>query len=163
MTTNHMWAEQLHKGITRDNMSDNKRPWNETPDKPFSVTLWWDKPGETDTCMTGVDFSTEKEARLALADLPATFSAFKPRELDVPYILLDGPGVHEVTCRTEALKRSERERKEDERMARSENAMQQGMGLGIHAHNEAMGYDSEPYDPDIHDNETPWGESHSAF
>jgi len=128
------------------------RPWNEgDPTKPYTVSLWWDKPGETDTCMTGADFGTEKEARLALADLPATFSSFSARDLDVPYILLDGPNVHEVTERTEAVKRLQRERAEDDRAARHENAMQCGMGMGVHAYNDAMGYDSEPYDPSIHD------------
>ena len=41
-------------------MSDNKRPWNEgDASKPYSVTLWTDTPGETDTCNTGEDFATE--------------------------------------------------------------------------------------------------------
>lgn len=127
---------------------NGKREWNEgNPAKPYSVTLWDDTPGETDTCVTGEDFATEKEARMCLADMDAHF----PHGWDVPYILLDGPGVHEVTTRTHALKRLQREREADERAARSEMAMQCGMGMGIHAYNDAMGYDSEPYDPSIHD------------
>ncbi len=129
-------------------MSDNKRPWNEgDPSKPYSVTLWTDTPGETDTCNTGEDFATEKEARLALADMDAHF----PHGWDVPYILLDGPGVNEVTCRTATLKRFQREKEADQRAWQREIAMEAGMGMGVHAYNDAMGYDSEPYDPDIHD------------
>jgi len=131
---------------------NDKRPWNEgEATKPYTVSLWWDKPVETDTCMTGCDFATEKEARLAQADLETTFPCFRAKELDVPYILLDGPNVHEVTTRTSALKRSQREREADEREARNEYATQCGMEMGIHAYNDAMGYDSEPYDPSIHD------------
>jgi len=131
-------------------MNNDKRPWNEgDASKPYSVTLWHDTPGESDSCMTGEDFATEKEARMCLADMDAHFK----HGWDVPYILLDGPGVHEVTCRTAALKRLQRERESDDREARSEMAMQAGMGLGIHAYNEAMGCDSEPYDPDVHDRE----------
>ena len=138
-------------------MSDNesptgcKRPWNEgDPAKPYSVTLWTDTPGETDTCNTGEDFATEKEARMCLADMDAHF----PHGWDVPYILLDGPkDLHEVTIRTTALKRAQRQRERDDREARNEYATQCGMEMGIHAYNDAMGYDSEPYDPAIHDNE----------
>lgn len=135
-------------------MSDNKRPWNEGgTEKPYSVTLWGEDPTtseDNDSCVTGEDFATEKEARMCLADMNAHFN---PKYYDVvPYVLLDGPnGLHEVTCRTKALKRAQREREEDDRAARSEFAMQAGMGMGIHAYNDAMGYDSEPYDPDIHD------------
>src|SRR5690606_16338959 len=87
--------------------------------------------------------------RLAMADLDAHFP---PSHRDIPFILLDGPnGLHEITCRTEVLKRREKERKEDDNMARRERAMEAGMGLGIHAYNEVMGYDSEPYEPEIHD------------
>jgi hypothetical protein len=133
----------------------SERPWNEgDPAKPYSVTLWTDTPGETDTCNTGEDFATEKEARLAMADMDAHF----PHGWDVPYILLDGPGVHEVTCRTAALKRVQREREADERMARNENAMQCGMAFGVAGYNDAMGYDSEPYDPAIHDTDDYMGD-----
>jgi len=122
---------------------NDKRPWNEgDATKLYSVTLWSDTPGETDTCNTGEDFSTEKEARMCLADLGAHF----PHGYDVPYILLDGPGVHEVTIRTSALKRAQRERDRDDREARSEEAMQAGMMGGIHAYNDAMGCDNEPYE-----------------
>lgn len=124
------------------------RPWNMGgTEKPYTVSLWHDTPEETDTCMTAEDFATEREARMCLADLSAHFQ----QGWDVPYILLDGPGVHEVTCRTEALKRFQRERESDNRAWQREQAMEAGMGLGIHAYNEAMGYDSEPYDPSIHE------------
>lgn len=131
---------------------NDKRPWNDgDTGKPYTVSLWCDTPVETDTCMTGVDFATEKEARLALVDLSPYFPTFRPQELDAPYILLDGPGVHEVITRTHAVKRAQREREADDRMARNEYATQCGMEMGIHAYNDAMGYDSEPYDPAIHD------------
>jgi len=129
---------------------NDKRPWSEGGcDKPFCVSAWSDTPGETDTCSMGVDFSTEVEARECLAQFSARF----PWTKDLPYLLLDGPDVHEVTTRTLQLKRSQREQERDEREARSEQAMQAGMGMGIHAYNDAMGYDSEPYDPAIHDSD----------
>lgn len=132
----------------------NDKPWNDgDPNKPYSVTLWDDTPVETDTCRTGEDFATEKEARMCLADLGAHF----PHGWDVPYIMLDGPGVHEITCRTAALKRAQHQRAKDEREyereARLERAMEAAMGMGIDAYNDAMGYGSEPYDPTIHDDE----------
>jgi hypothetical protein len=130
-------------------MNDN-RPWNMGEGgKPYTVSLWTDTPVETDSCMTGEDFATEKEARMCLADLSAHF----PQGWDVPYILLDGPDVHEVTTRTLALKRVQREREADQRAWQREIANEAGMLGGIHAYNDAMGYDSEPYDPSIHDSE----------
>lgn len=81
-----------------------ERPWNEGgSEKPYSVSFWMDKPVETDTCWTALDFATEKEARLYLAE--------NPRYEDNPYILLDGPGVHEVIFRPEIMKQIEEERK----------------------------------------------------
>lgn len=133
-------------------MSD-KRPWNEGgEEKPYSVSLWIQDPSDmsdNDTCMAGEDFATEKEARMCLADMNAHFNDRFYK--DVPYVLLDGPNdLHEVTVRTQALKRMQRERECEDRAARSEMAMQAGMGMGIHAYNDMMGYDSEEYDPDLH-------------
>ena len=91
---------------------------------------------------------------MCLADMDAHF----PHGWDVPYILLDGPGVHEVTCRTNTLKRFQRERERDQREWQREIATEAGMLGGIHAYNDAMGYDSEPYDPAIHDNDYMYGE-----
>lgn len=131
-------------------MSD-KRPWNESgEEKPYTVSIWYDTPVESDSCATGCDFASEKEARMCLADMDLHFGKMHH---DVPYVLLDGPGVHEVTVRTAVLARAQREREADDRMARNEYATQCGMEMGIHAYNDAMGYDSEPYDPSIHDEE----------
>lgn len=128
-----------------------ERPWNEDATKPYTISLWSDKPVETDTCFVAEDFATEKEARMGLVDLSATFHGMRKSDLDVPYIMLDGPGLQEIITRPETVKRYERERERHERECRNENAMQAGMVFGVQGYNDAMGYDSEPYDPEIHD------------
>lgn len=129
---------------------NDKRPWNDgNPALPYTVSVWSDTPVETDTCWTGCDFASEKEARMCLADMDTHFGS---HHKDAPYVLLDGPNVHEVTCRTAVLKRVQREREADQRAWQREIANEAGMLGGIHAYNDAMGYDSEPYDYQDEDN-----------
>jgi hypothetical protein len=115
------------------------------PSKPFSVNLWESHPDEeNDDCSTGEDFATEAEARACIANLDGTFNPVYYR--NTPFIELDGPGLHEVTERPGVKKRRAKENKLDDDMARSEFAMQQGMGLGIEAYNDAIGSGTEPYE-----------------
>lgn len=133
-------------------MSD-KRPWSEA--KSYTISFWGENPTQddnlgtwkgNDTCWMAGDFASEKEARLAMADLDAHFHK---SHRDCPYILLDGPnGLHEITCRTDVLKRVQRKQEDDNRAWQREIAMEAGMGMGVHAYNDAMGYDSEPYNPE---------------
>ena len=131
-------------------------------DKLWSVNLHYADPEdpESDACATGEHFDTEEEARKCISD----FLAGKPTCFDVkgrpgyyrdvPYIELDGAkdsNVYEVIRRSAQIKRLQREDEEYKRMERSENAMQCGMAFGVQGYNDAMGYDSEPYDPSIHD------------
>jgi len=125
------------------------------PNKPYSVLLHYEDPEEEDSdgCATGEDFATLEEAQACLADFLAGKSTHFNTSYynDVPYIELDGPEVNLVIRQPKLIALKKREREEDDRMARHEMAMEAGMGLGIHAYNEVMGYDSEPYDPSIHD------------
>lgn len=133
-------------------MSDNENKW--------SVNLHSADPEdpESDACDTGHDFDTEEEARKCISD----FLAGKPTVFDshiagyyrnTPYIELDGPkgsDVYEVIRRQAQIKRAQREDAEYRCLERSENAMQAGMAFGVQGYNDAMGYDSEEYDPSIH-------------
>lgn len=115
-----------------------ERPWAEdnSGTKPFCVSLWGSNPGENDDCSTGADFATLDEAKACRADLWAHFSADYFKKL--PFILLDGPGVHEVTKNPDAPKRVKKDNMDD---WRQEIANEAGMLGGIEAYNEAMGYD----------------------
>jgi len=104
--------------------------------KPFTVSLWSSHPDDdNDDCCTDADFSSLADAHACIADLDAHFDAryFS----DVPFVLLDGPGVHEVTKRPGV--RTLRTLPND--AWREEGAMQAGMMGGVDAYNEAMGYD----------------------
>lgn len=124
------------------------------PAKLYSVNLHYEDPEDPDSdgCATGHDFATLEEARAeVVALLNGTSTVFRmPYYNDVPWIEIDGPDVNEVTRRPKLIAKLQREREEDDRAARREQAMEAGMGLGIHAYNEVMGYDSEEYDPSIH-------------
>lgn len=126
----------------------------------WSVNLHYADPEDpdSDACATGHDFDTEEEARKCISDLLAgkndTFNMRYYR--DVPYIELDGAkgsDVYEVIRRSAHIKRLQREEAADREMERREYATQCGMAFGVAGYNDAMGYDSEPYDPDIHDTE----------
>ena len=114
-------------------MADNDKPKGQ-----FSVNLWESHPDEgNDDCDTGADFQTEAEARACIANLAGTFNM--AYYADVPFVELDGPGVHEVTRRVGVKVRAKRDDGEWQR----EQAMQAGMAFGCQGYNEAMGYDSE--------------------
>ena len=97
-----------------------------------------------DTCCTGLDFATLEEAEDCYQNIEKHFSHGAPGGMvywsNTPYVMLDGPGVCKVRKRPGIKEYNPRRDDED---ARREFAMQQGMGLGIGAYNEAMGYDSE--------------------
>lgn len=111
-------------------------------DKPYSVNLWETHPdNQNDDCSTGESFQTLAEARACLANLDSVFNMAYYR--NTPFVELDGPDVYQVVERPGVAARKKRKDKDDGALERSEHAMQQGMGLGIHAYNEAMGGDSE--------------------
>lgn len=107
--------------------------------KPWSVCLWESHPDNgNDDCSTGADFATEAEARACVENLDATFDAVYYRS--TPYVELDGPTANEVTIRPDALRLQRREAKSDDREWQRERAMQAGMGLGVEAYNDEMGW-----------------------
>lgn len=108
--------------------------------KLYSVTLWNDIPIDTDTCMTGDDFETEIEARLVIANIDAHFSFAKMKASNAPYIMLDGPGIQEIICRKDMLIRLKNEHDFYNKTRQKEIAMEAGMGIGIDAYNDIMGY-----------------------
>ena len=120
-------------------------------DKPFSVNLWETHPDkEEDTCSTGESFQTLEQAMECMFNLDKHFNMTYYR--NTPFVELDGPGVHGVMERPGVAKAAKKEAAMDEAAERSEEyAMQQGMGLGIHAYNEAMGGDSEDYQDSMAD------------
>lgn len=107
-------------------------------DKPYSVTLWDTHPDKgEDTCNTGEDFATEAEARQAFDNLEAAFPGMaKGYWTHTPYVMLDGPGVHEVKERPGI-----KPLRDDDGEWQREQAMQAGMAFGCDGYNEVMGYD----------------------
>jgi len=98
----------------------------------WEVNLWGSRPGDNDDCWTGKDFPTEAEARVAYLDPERTFSAVDMRS--TVFVELVGPGVSEE-------RRIRKDLPEDDGSYwRWEIAVQAGMGLGVEAYNDAMGW-----------------------
>lgn len=99
----------------------------------YTVNLWGSKPGANDDCHTGDDFDTREEA-LAIYLTPAAH--FRPVDVaSTGWVEIDGPGIHDERCINP--RRKVRDALED---WRREIAMQAGMGLGIEAYNDEMGF-----------------------
>lgn len=111
--------------------------------KPYAVNLWGSHPDAgNDDCWTGDEFDSLEEA-LSVYHNP--FSYFtREAPTGVAYIEIDGLTDDELKsrglerCRKNPIHKPSRK---DDREWRSEMAHQAGMGLGIEAYNEAMGYD----------------------
>ena len=115
-------------------------------EKEFSVNLWRTHPDlENDDCYTGESFETLEEAIACFFHLEGTFDMVYYS--DCPFVEMDGPGIHGVMELPGVAKRARKAAAMDDAAGRSEYAMQQGMGLGVHAYNEAMGGDSEEAPP----------------
>lgn len=101
----------------------------------YSVTLWGSNPNlDNDDCYTGADFITLSEARACLANLDLHFNS--TYYADVPFILLEGPGVYEIIELADVKKSCT----DDDGEWRREQAMQAGMAGGCDAYNDYMGY-----------------------
>jgi len=111
----------------------------------YSVNLWGSHPDEdNDDCWTGSDFDTREEALDCYAN-PA--SHFRPCDLrSVTHIELargtrDNNVDGVVTDKVRRLPKAKRaKRVDDDREWQHEFANQAGMGLGVAAYNDAMGY-----------------------
>ncbi len=108
---------------------------------PYSVNYYCSHPDAgNDDCETGHCFVTKNEALEAFAKAPYTdyesSGGFIQR---IAYIQLDGPDVHEVRKNPEHI--PQRKSRDDfDAEWRREIAMEAGMGLGVDAYNDAMGY-----------------------
>jgi len=112
---------------------------------PYTVLQWCSHPDDgNDDCQTGEDFETLALAEKAYDDLVAKYF--------IAFIELKGPdGLRRVRANPAFnAKRVARERAQDDAEWRHEQAVEAGMLGGIEAYNEAMGYEVEAYDPDIH-------------
>jgi len=124
-------------------MSDNS--------KPYSVLYFGEHPDDTNECHTGFDFATLAEAEAFIATDPLADDSYH-REC-TQFIVIDGPDLPDLDIRPNPYYVEDRPD-----YGRSEYAMQAGMMGGVGAYNDARGYDSEPYDPDIHDRYEGYGE-----
>lgn len=92
----------------------------------FAVNHWGSKPGTNDDCHDGSDFQTLGEAQAAYQTAPPAY---------VAWVELDGPGVH---C--ERKNPAYKPTRDDLDDWRREIAQQAGMGLGVEAYNDHMGW-----------------------
>jgi hypothetical protein len=104
------------------------------------VNFWGSDPDEeNDDCHTGWDFESREEA-LSFFNEPERYIFDKKhlqRLLGQPFIVfiqIDGPDIHDKRRLREDYVR------EDSGEWEREIAMQAGMGLGVRAYNDAMGY-----------------------
>lgn len=122
---------------------------------PFAVLLWSVDPDvDGNDPDMGADFATLEEALAcyrALVMFPTT--GHEERSPDSAtmaknyrgvwsHVMIDGPGVHDVTKQLDqrALKRYRRELAREDNLERSERAMQAGMAFGCDGYNDEMGY-----------------------
>ncbi len=98
----------------------------------WEVNEWGSDPAEgADDHFCGSDFSTLEEA----------VAYFESYSEDAPWIELTGPGVYRKRANpNHDAERQERADAAYERSCRQEMAMELGMGLGVDAYNDAMGY-----------------------
>jgi hypothetical protein len=115
--------------------------------KPFSVDLWGSHPDEdNDDCWTGLSFDNEGQAREAFGQ-PKLF--FKGNAVDWvhsnAFVVLEGVNAAGPYREVRALpdynsEAAQKARDQDAREWVREQATQLGMGIGISAFNEAMGW-----------------------
>lgn len=116
--------------------------------KPFSVNLYGSHPDEcNDDCWTGDDFATLDEARVAAVNWDRHFNAASTSgTTHVEILQRVGDATYEQLSVTQVrsdreIARMRRRNAADDRAWQREIAMQAGMGMGIDAYNEAMGWD----------------------
>lgn len=119
---------------------------------PFAVLHWGSHPDQgNDDCYSGSDYDTLSEAVAAFQ---------KSAPFDIAYIEIDGATEEQLSALgiQSSLRQnpdySAKACKFEDDLARQERTMQAGMMGGCQAYNDAL----EEYD-----NETPWGETGSAF
>lgn len=124
--------------------------------KPYSVNCWGSHPDDgNDDCWSGEDFATLTEAEAAAANWREIFGFVVGETTHVEIVAWTGHvmgglmeyeriSVTQVVSDEEIQHRAKRDRERSERDSRQwrhEIAMQAGMGTGIDAYNETMGWD----------------------
>ena len=114
----------------------------------YFVNLYGSHPKNgNDDCWTGEEYPTLDAAKQAASDLKA--AGFSKQTIrDTEWIEIDGPD-HNSCSRNPGFY-PDRD-KDDAKEWQREIANEAGMMGGVSAYNDAMGYDSEEYDPDVHD------------
>jgi len=114
---------------------------SKTKEKIYSILLWNSDPDEgNDDCMSGDDVYTREEA-LEIYNNPEQH--FSPQLMRYTvFVELDGPDIYAKRRIAPDLPR------DDDDDWRREQAMQAGMGLGVDAYNDYMGYGYTPWEDD---------------
>lgn len=107
----------------------------------IAVNHWGSHPDlENDDCYCGEDFTNEADA--------VAFYKTDPSDSSVAFIEID---LSDEDCKRLGIERVRKNPKfipsKDSGSWQREIAMQAGMLGGVHAYNDAMGYDSEEYEP----------------
>lgn len=107
----------------------------------IAVNHWGSHPDlDNDDCITGEDFKTEAEA--------VAFYGMDPFDSSVEYIEID---ISDEDCKRLGIERCRKNPgfvpSVDSGSWQREIANEAGMLGGVHAYNDAMGYDSEEYIP----------------
>ena len=108
-------------------------------EKPYRVNLWGSKPGSNDDCHTGEDFATLAEADAAYwhpEDHFTPWHYFCDIDYDL-WIEIEGTDGYHAARQIHAARTSKVGR---DNAWRREIAMEAGMGMGIDAYNDTMGY-----------------------
>jgi hypothetical protein len=110
----------------------------------ISVSHWMSHPDlDNDDCSTGEDFATEAEA--------VAFYKLDPSDKGIEYVEID---LSDEDCQRLGITRCRKSgnfrpsTKRDSGSWQREIANEAGMLGGVHAYNDAMGYDSEEYVPE---------------
>jgi hypothetical protein len=108
----------------------------------WSVLFWQSHPDcGNDDCVSGDDFGDEAEARACFVRSPLECEAAKwagrPMR-GIGFVQLIGPGISEVRANPDLIPFPADD--DDEGAWRRERAGQAGMGLGIDAYNDEMGW-----------------------
>jgi len=110
----------------------------------YSVNLWGSNPDDgNDDCWCGENYPTLLDALVAYQNPEATFSDETSYAWITAnaWIEIDGPDIHEhreLPAFDPVV--AEKEARRDARAWQREQAMQLGMGLGVDAYNDAMGW-----------------------
>jgi hypothetical protein len=106
----------------------------------YTLSIWCSHPDSgNDDCNTAEDFETYEDAKAALASLSDYFSA---RSLTgARWVRIDGDDEQSTHKLPEEYQhRADRYDAQQRYAEQREYAMQQGMGLGVAAYNDAMGW-----------------------